>query len=72
MTKYVQVEGGTMPGQQYFPQPDTCDICRTPLGTCFVDGATISGPWGIMCLDCFKDHGKGLGPGKGQKYCKGE
>ena len=47
-----------------------CDICDTPLSNekYFVDGATVFGPWALMCPICHDDKGKGLGPGKGQKY----
>jgi hypothetical protein len=34
----------------------------------FVDGATIHGPWGCMCLSCFRKYGIGIGPGRGQLY----
>lgn len=64
--------------------PDHCDICKLDLvdalgehsATHFVDGKTVYGPWGIMCVgpnrpngkDCFTTHGVGLGTGLGQKY----
>lgn len=45
-----------------------CDICKERNSEFFVDGATVFGPWALMCKDCFMDYGKGLGVGRGQKY----
>ena len=51
--------------------PAKCDICRESLeGKEFVDGKTRMGPWGVMCRDCHKEHGWGLGLGRGQLYDK--
>jgi len=47
---------------------DTCDICRGGITTQFVDGKTMYGPWGILCLSCHKEKGLGLGTGRGQRY----
>lgn len=46
----------------------TCDICQAALSNKFIDGGTIYGPWAIMCPDCHKKLGSGLGTGKGQEY----
>lgn len=50
--------------------PGECQLCHLPLGDKFVDGRLSfpSGPWAIMCVDCFKERGAGLGTGVGQKY----
>ena len=48
--------------------PKNCEICRKKLGKEFVDGRTFVGYWAIMCGNCFKKYGVGLGLGKGQKY----
>lgn len=48
--------------------PKNCDICGGKLRREFIDGRTNLGPWAIMCSDCFKTSGVGLGIGKGQKY----
>ena len=51
--------------------PVECDLCHKKFkgfAQFFVDGKTIYGPWGIMCPDCHKSFGCGLGTGKGQKY----
>lgn len=48
--------------------PKDCDVCDMPLLTKFYDARTKQGPWGNMCLPCFKVHGIGLGLGKGQEY----
>jgi hypothetical protein len=46
-----------------------CQFCHTSLeGKSFVDGATRMGPWAIMCLDCHKVEGHGIGQGRGQQY----
>jgi hypothetical protein len=52
------------------PTPVTCDVCDRRLGDdeFFIDGKTIYGPWGIMCVTCHMMVGVGLGTGKGQKY----
>jgi hypothetical protein len=47
---------------------DTCDICPTKITTTFIDGRTRMGPWGILCPQCHKDVGCGLGTGNGQRY----
>ena len=50
---------------------DECDLCHIPLKNnvpYFVDGATIYGPWALMCPECHERGGKGLGLGRGQKY----
>lgn len=44
-----------------------CDFCGE-VHAWFVDGATIDGPWAIMCPRHFMDNGVGLGLGKGQEY----
>jgi hypothetical protein len=50
---------------------DNCDICKEPIGSTFVDGATILGPWANMCFPkCFGKYGRGIGQGVGQKYQK--
>lgn len=45
-----------------------CDVCRGPFGNVMYDARTQSGQWGNLCQGCFKQHGEGLGEGKGQKY----
>ncbi len=48
-----------------------CDFCKESLeGKNFVDGATRYGPWAIMCEVCCKEHGRGIGQGRGQLYDK--
>ncbi len=72
MCNYIQTEGGTQTGE---PWRGTtlirCDFCKTENPDCFVDGR-LEGrtQWAIMCHDCFKEHGAGLGLGTGQQYCK--
>jgi hypothetical protein len=48
--------------------PTKCDICAKPIIAVFVDGKTVMGPWGNMCLKCHMGRGVGLGTGKGQRY----
>ncbi len=45
-----------------------CDICGIIKPVILIDGRTKSGQWGLMCIDCHKSIGTGLGIGKGQKY----
>lgn len=45
-----------------------CDICRKRIEMRFVDGRLRRGSWALMCLDCHRDYGVGLGMGKGQMY----
>ncbi len=44
----------------------TCDICETDCTKeeYFVDAATTSGPWALMCPACYTAHGVPMG----QKY----
>ena len=72
MCSYIQCEGGAQIGKSWHETPYiTCDFCKTEDLDCFIDGRVEgSTKWGIMCLDCFKVHGLGLGLGLGQKYCK--
>ena len=48
-----------------------CDICKYDHGKSGVpasyDGKTKMGPWANMCEQHFRQHGVGLGTGKGQK-----
>ena len=48
--------------------PDNCQICNRPFGKHFIDGNTTLGSWALMCEECHRAHGKGLGIGRGQKY----
>lgn len=41
-----------------------------PIVDTFIDGKTTMGPWANMNPDSFKQHGVGLGIGKGQMYRK--
>jgi hypothetical protein len=36
----------------------------------FIDGATAMGPWAIMAPRSFRQYGRGLGTGRGQRYEK--
>lgn len=45
-----------------------CDICHKDPKKWFVDGATVHGPWALMCEGCFPSMGVGIGQGMGQKY----
>lgn len=50
---------------------DTCNICNMVIKNkveYFVDGKTKTGPWALMCPECFKKHGIAIGYGTGQKY----
>lgn len=45
-----------------------CGCCSKKDLPELVDGKTKMGPWAVMCLDCHKRYGVGLGTGKGQQY----
>ena len=67
MNKYVQVEGGSMPGK-VMSLSGRCDLCGKVNLPELVDGATRMGPWANMCEPCFRKAGVGLGMGRGQRY----
>lgn len=48
----------------------TCNMCGSIIANTFIDGKTKKGYWAIMCPECFKKYGIGLGTGKGQRYKK--
>ena len=50
------------------PPPAHCDLCGLALVTQFIDGKTDRGPWGCLCPTCHREHGCGLGTGRGQEY----
>jgi hypothetical protein len=52
------------------PDPEKCDVCHSKVEDTFVDGKTVRGPWGIMCLGCHDEWGVGFGLGRGQMYAK--
>ena len=54
----------------YWVSSTTCNICGRDATQYdhFIDGKTVHGPWALMCLECFQEHGIGLGLGIGQKY----
>ncbi len=63
--------GTSVTGKKWFgDQPPECNICHRPFkdGDKFVDGKTVMGPWGIMCMSDHGMYGVGLGTGRGQKY----
>jgi len=47
---------------------DNCDICTNEFADTFIDGATVDGPWALMCIECWELYGIGLGIGRGQMY----
>lgn len=55
-------------------QPTKCDLCEGSITDTFIDGrmgqVKGKGKWAIMCLECHKAEGQGLGQGKGQQYQK--
>lgn len=49
-----------------------CNFCGKECTPYLYDGATILGPWAVMCEDCFNKYGTGIGMGRGQEYQKNE
>lgn len=49
-------------------EPTRCDICGLDFIGTFIDGKTLQGPWGLLCTNCHRQHGVGLGVGRGQEY----
>jgi hypothetical protein len=47
-----------------------CDICGTPKPQKIIDGVVRGRSWALMCPDCHKLFGVGLGTGKGQLFEK--
>lgn len=46
-----------------------CQICEHKLDKFFIDGKLLGrGTWAIMCVNCHREMGSGLGVGRGQKY----
>jgi hypothetical protein len=71
------MEGDNLMKQWLSEIPKNCQLCDKPLGKYFIDGNTKQGwvvggktdkGWALMCEDCHKKNGVGLGIGKGQKY----
>ena len=60
-TTKKKVWGGHVPPNDDFGKPITDE---------FVDGATVTGQFGMMNPESFKKYGTGLGLGKGQRYKK--
>jgi hypothetical protein len=48
-------------------QEHLCDFCRPTKTVAKYDAKSSMGPWGFMCERHFKQHGIGLGTGRGQK-----
>lgn len=46
------------------------DDFNNPIRNEFIDGRTQMGPWAIMSPESFRQHGVGVGQGKGQWYKK--
>ena len=45
-----------------------CQVCNGPILNVFYDGKTWHGPWAIMCPECHRKAGVGVGLAKGQRY----
>lgn len=60
------------PAAKQWEGPTTCEICLNEItpqtDPWFVDGATVLGPWALMCSNCYLIHGEGFGTGCGQRY----
>lgn len=55
----------------YGDVPATCQVTGRPITNAFVDGQLKgNGAWCMMHPDAHKDHGTGLGTGRGQRFEK--
>lgn len=63
-------KGSSGAPRQYWEgsHPLKCQIRGENIVMSFIDGSTGSGSWAIMCNECHKVFGKGLGIGKGQRF----
>ena len=53
------------PTKKWLSPHPKCDFNNShELKPWFVDGKTSTGPWALMCSDCYRNHGVG----KGQRY----
>lgn len=69
-TENVFEEEDLGPKCWYGDVPERCQVSGRVLDGEFVDGSvrTMGGRWGIMHPDVHKEHGNGLGTGRGQLY----
>ena len=67
-TKYHEVEECSKLVYDHGGNDDRPPLFRVSVRFSEIDGKTKMGPWGILCPRCHKNHGCGLGLGKGQKY----
>ena len=67
MPDYVQIKGGSCTGE-VFDKKGECDICGRENLKTLIDGCTVDGLWGILCILCHGLYGRGLGIGNGQLY----
>jgi hypothetical protein len=63
-------EGAAEQNRYFVNPPANCDLCVRALAQdeYFVDGRVKGRGCGFMCVDCFGEHGVGLGLGIGQLY----
>lgn len=47
-----------------------CNSCGDLCEVFLYDAKTKQGPWAVLCEQCFKWFGFGLGTGLGQKYAR--
>jgi hypothetical protein len=63
-----------MPKKWFGKWPTKCETCYYDEGIMlgdypfFVDGRTVQGYWALMCPQCHRQYGVGLGTDRGQKY----
>lgn len=53
---------------KWYGPAEKCSICDRPFEKHFIDGKTRIGYWALMCRQCHRDFGIGLGQGRGQLY----
>jgi hypothetical protein len=54
--------------QQQAQKQRCCQLCNEPLIESYIDGATVVGPWAIMCDACHRQFGVGWGVGRASRH----
>jgi len=64
----AEAEAKKEPTPKYWLGSRVCNFCGMAYPQTLIDGTTVDGRWAIMCKECYKVFGVGLGIGLGQRY----